>query len=139
MTKITNISIWLIHFSALVILVLIGFWRLYPYKIITFNTETFPVITKVVKPGGQLIYEADACKHMDIGATVNRVFEDELIYPMVQTISHRTFGCAKQKVVVNIPRTLMPDTYRLKTVFTYEVNPIRVISITRYTDYFVVE
>jgi hypothetical protein len=137
-SKLVIIAIWSVIATALTIMLLIIFWSFYPYKIVEFKDDVFPVITKEVKPGGQLLYRSRACKTMDFDSTVTRAFQDEIVFPLAEQTSHRLVGCSDQTIAINVPLTLVPDTYVLKTNFTYKPNPIRTITITKYTESFVV-
>jgi hypothetical protein len=121
-------------------LFLFMFWLVYPYKTVTFNKEPFRVLTPVIKRGENLIYEIDCCKYIKMSPMTARSFVDELIYNLPMGIATpKPLGCGVYKFNLLVPLTLPPDTYVLKTVYKYQVNPIREIEVVGVTEKFIVK
>jgi hypothetical protein len=139
MTKVLNFIAFSSIIVAFILLILFGFWEFYPYKVITFSDEYFPVVNKVVPQGGQLQFISNNCKYMDLPAKTSRSLIDDIIYflPTEVTIMPKT-GCNSIVITIDIASTIPPGEYRLQNIYEYQVNPIRQISIIKKTDIFVI-
>lgn len=126
-------------FSALVSMILVFFWMLYPYKTLEFQDEVFPVVKKVVNRGEMVYYTSNYCKFFNFPALVTRSFINEIIYVTPSTITNRPSGCHTIKIGVVVPKELPPSNYKLEMTYQIEVNPIRVITIKEDTEMFTVK
>jgi hypothetical protein len=125
------------YFSVLIaffVTILLLYWQFYPYKVLVFNNEKFPMIQTQVHAGDMLTYEADYCKYMDLPATVTRHIINGFDYTMPSTITDRTMGCH----VINVSFILPKETptgkgYRAEVIYKYEINPLRTIIIKHST------
>ena len=115
------------------------FLLLYPYKIIEFQDEKYPVLTKEVEAGGNLVYRARACKYMDLPATKSMSFINTLIYTTPDVVTQRDTGCHDDNVVIKLPEILPSGTYHLALRFEYRPNFLRTIIITQETENFVIK
>ena len=138
MTRITNIVAYLTLLLAFILVLLGGFWLLYPYKPLVFNTPKFIVVTKTVKQGGNLVYLSDYCKYLEQMPVVSRTFANDLLFATPLITTNRPLGCNKLQIVILVPRELPPGTYRLENTYTFQVNPIRKIVVRQNSDNFVV-
>jgi hypothetical protein len=100
--------------------------------------NSIKLLTPEVGQGTPLIYELDFCKNMDLQASVQKSYENDIIFPATTQLASNPTGCRVNKVSQPIPYELPSGKYKLKIVFTYKVNPIRDIVVTQYTDYFYV-
>jgi hypothetical protein len=122
--------------SAIGLIIVGGFWSLYPYNLIDFDTNVFPVTNKTVKQGGVLSYQVDYCKHTKLGAEVSRSFIDGIIYSTPITNVNNNIGCHSNIVFVEVPENLPVGDYTLRIVFKYHINPIRTIELIKDTEQF---
>lgn len=113
------------------------FWWFFPYKIIKHN-DPYGVVPKENHQGGVLMYEMDYCKYTDVMPTVSRQFVDGIIYVVTASGIGLKKGCGKVTVEIPIPKNLPVGTYHLKTILTYQVNPIRTITSEYVTENFTV-
>jgi hypothetical protein len=120
--------------SAIGLMLLIGFWLLYPYKTIDFKNLPFPVNKSEYKPGETLIYTVDYCKYTDVIPAVTRFYVNGVIYLVSSAPAvMKPQGCAITHVQIVIPESLMPDTYSLRISYAYKVNPLRTITMEAIT------
>lgn len=110
----------------------------YPYKIIEWNDEIFPIENKIVRAGESLIFTSDYCKYVDLPATISRSFINNFAYATTPTITNAHKGCKKMRVIVPIPAELPDGEYYLHTKYVYEVNPLRKITYTKDTEKFTI-
>lgn len=122
--------------SGVIIIGITTFWLVYPYKPMTVNKEPIEVMTGEVGRGKPLIYRIDYCKNVDVPATIQKSYENDIIFPASTTHPVNNVGCRVVNISQVIPYELPSGRYKLKIVFTYRVNPIREVSITAYTEYF---
>jgi len=115
---------------------LVAYWMLYPYKPVVFNDPEFPIINNIVKQGQMLIYTSNYCKYMNIPAQVTRTFANEILYVTPSTITNRPMGCNIIHISVLVPQELPIGTYQLQQTYVFQVNPIRQITITEKTEEF---
>jgi len=136
MSKKLLISTWIIIITAFLLMALIIFWLLFPYKVTEFKTQPFPIQNKVVRSGDHVLYEVDYCKNMSLSARISRSFEDGLIYTAPDIDNDAGAGCHKKLISVYVPRALPPGIYNIKNTYIYQVNPIRTVEATAITEKF---
>jgi hypothetical protein len=136
MNKIFNMAAWMTIFLGFVTFGLLGFWLLWPYKIIDFKQVPFKVSTPIVKVGGTLVYAVDYCKYIDIEAQTTKTLTDDIVYSLATTTTNKDTGCHQTIVQLDIPETLPPSDYFLTVNYNYNINPIRVITIKETTEWF---
>jgi hypothetical protein len=132
----------LLWFSSVTILITvallgyIGFYMLYPFKVLDMPTTPVPVMTKEVEAGGQLEYELDYCRYTYKHSHVTKQFIDGVIYttPSVETIN--PVGCHKIIVAMKVPDTLDTGVYSLRVLINTEVNKLRTIQNEYSTEQF---
>jgi len=137
MNKIFQVVAYIAIGLAIGLMLLFGFWMLYPYKPIVFNNVPFPVNKDSYKPNDILIYSVDYCKNTDLNPIVTRYFVDGIIY---MTSSNpavpKPKGCGKLDVQTAIPSSMTKGNYLLKITYEYQMNPIRKVSATAVTERF---
>jgi hypothetical protein len=137
MKKVFYILSWIIIGLFLGLIILIGYWLLYPYKPIVFSNQPFPVEHIFYEPGDTLIYNVDYCKSTNINPTVTRYFVDGLVYMLSSNpASPKLKGCGKTAIQINIPSSLISGEYILKITYEYQMNPVRKVSVTAVTEKF---
>lgn len=131
---------WIAWFSIIgmgMLVCIITYWVLYPYHIITVK-EPAKILTvgDKVKRGELLTFEFDYHKYYDIPARVTRMLENDRQVCLIQSGGMAHVGKHKIPVDVLIPLNVWPGKYRLKMLYEYEVNPIRTLKYTYYTEWF---
>lgn len=114
------------------------FWYLYPYNVVEWKSETYPVLTSQVKAGGNLLMVSEYCKYYDVQPEITRVFTNGLVYYSPSTRGSTGTGCTDEIniVGVEIPHELPPGKYTMTSIFRYKVNPIRTITYQHTSDQF---
>jgi hypothetical protein len=139
MQKIINTLSLVTIFLAWVLVILVTYWIVYPYKPVVFTTESFPVDEKVVKAGGYLTYNASYCKFNNLVPQTTKAFSDGVLYILPTEVAlSKEMGCGNIKVQTYVPTSLPASKYRLKISYRYQVNPIKAITITAQTEEFTV-
>lgn len=134
-----------LQYSVLVaVFILMGvfsFWYLYPYNVIDFQNEPFPILNDngIVLQGEKVRYLVSYCKHINVTAEVVRYFVDGVLFETPETLSIGDIGCHTVIAEVAVPATIPKSKFKLKTVLRYRVNPIRVIEVTNYTQPFLIK
>lgn len=128
--------IGLILITAELLLVYTLYSLFYPFKPVTFNRERFVVLTKEVKQGGNLIYNADVCKNMEIDTVIARSFVNEIVYSASSTISTLPKGCVNINVAVPVPAELPAGNYFLRSRFIYDINALRTVTVIHDSEEF---
>lgn len=114
----------------------------YPFRVIEVK-QPLRIVTKEVRPGGNLEYIVDYCKYGDYAATVVRtitcVGKDDVLsspinFPVSGTVTLP--GCRQTHVIIPIPLSAKPGICTLYTKPTYQVNPVRQIGITSQSEPF---
>lgn len=138
--KIINILSWIVIVSMMALILLFGFWYLYPYNLIEFKSPVYTVLNenKTVKSGEILKYEVDYCKYTDLDPVVTKWYVDGLVYQTPEGRGVIFPGCRKQIVNNLVPENLLPGEYYIKIFIDYEVNPIRHIIYENRTEKFTV-
>lgn len=122
--------------GTLLLVLLVVVWEDWPYNTLKFNDPVFPVINKKVKQGGLLLYRSNYCKYINLPAKVSRSFVNHLIFSSPQMYTNRRTGCNVITVGVQIPPELPPGIYYLQNIYSYQVNPLRVITLEHNTESF---
>jgi hypothetical protein len=95
-------------------------------------------IENTAKSGDYLALRENYCKNLSYPATVSRTFIDGISYQVPVYISNRPVGCyGKEEESVEyvyIPKALPPGKYRIQTVYSFQVNPIRTVHFTLISD-----
>ena len=71
----------------------------------------------------------DYCKYINLPATIETSFIDSIVYSLSEVVSNNPKGCHVLNVLNQIPQGLPAETYVIKKVFIYQVNPIKKIGI----------
>lgn len=124
------------NFILFAILLYVMYLILYPFKTVEFKDNRFPVLTKQVKQGKEMIFVSSYCKYVDLPATVSRAFINDFAYATETTITYAKKGCNTMKVVVYVPKELPLGKYYLHNKFVYQVNPLRTITLVHDSEEF---
>lgn len=135
---ITNVLIYTTLFYTFFVIVVVGYWSLFPYRTLEFKDEFFPIHNKVIEQGGYFQYVSNYCKYISLPASVSRTFVDGIIYTTPATTTDRAVGCHSILVGVNVPRELPPGLYHMEVIYQYKVNPIRTITVKHPSEQFTI-
>lgn len=122
--------------SAFILLLLVGYWTMYPYKPIEFFTEPHKVLTKSNVAGSHVSFNLDYCKYMDLSTDLTVSFVDGFVYNTTPIITNLEIGCHSLTQSIYIPKALPAGTYSVKMAMRYKVNPIRYIDVVTQSDKF---
>ena len=139
MSRLTWLISWANIISGIVIIGFIFFWSYYPYNILEFQDSVYPVETKTVKPGEEVIYRVRYCKYLPTSFSVTRKFVDGIIYTTSEVASNNPVGCHDNLVYIQVPKSLPEGNYSLQMIYRTKVNPIRTVEIIRTTERFTVK
>lgn len=117
----SNIFLCIISVLAIAFL----FLTFYPFEVVKPNIQPYKVLSKQVEAGGRLTYVVDACKYMDVSATVSRSFKNlktKIIYPALVGVNNISKGCDKTKVSVDVPIYLPMGDYIMFLDISYKIN-----------------
>lgn len=141
MNRFIFISIWIVILLAIGLISLGTFWLTWPYKIAVQNGPS-KILSPVVKLGGDVFYELDYCKYMDITPIdTKRQLIDGLVYPLpTAPIRVLPTGCRK---VIASATVIIPECaecfdhdVHLEILTTYQVNPLRTMTVRFVTEKF---
>jgi len=124
--KLEHISIVAAMSFIVIVFCIFMFWWLYPYPTST-QVQPYKVINKVVKQGDLLQYEMEYCKYTDTKAIVSRQFIDGIIYSVPESTALLNRGCGKLLNSIEVPKNLPPGDYYMKSIVTFEMNPIKTV------------
>lgn len=124
---------------AMFMICVAGYWKFVPVKVVTPNVQPYKIMTPVVAPGDDVVYQVNACKYNEAQGTIYRYFIDEAgtSYPTTPSYGNVRIGCLKTNVPVLVPK-LPSGTYHLLLDVGYQVNPLRVEYYHLTTDNFVI-
>jgi hypothetical protein len=139
MNKIFQYISYLTILASFILIGLLVFWCLYPYKPITFN-EPHQVLTKEVKRGEHLVYQVNYCKNTKSIPTITKIFVDGIIYAVPEIVAvDRETGCNIQQVQMYVPKALPDGEFYVKISYKYQVNPLRSITVVTQTEKFTIK
>ena len=124
--------------TAFALVILVTYWLVFPYKILSFNEGNGTFIDTTVKRGEFLHMHQNSCKYMDIPSTINRQFVDGVIYSIVPTNARRPLGCTENIEYIYIPTELPVGEYYISTLISFPPNPLRTVSYTVKTKKFTI-
>lgn len=122
---------------AIFTLFYILFW---PVQVIKPNTIPYKVLTPIVKVGGDLVYQVDACKFIDSKATVYRSFVDGQRYPALISFNNIRKGCGITNVKIPVPNFVIPGKYHLELDIEYRINALKSVTYHfRTEEFYIIE
>jgi len=139
--KMSIILLLFIGFFAISILSVSGlglYGAYYPYNPI--EVKEVKILSTDHRVGGEFTYEVTYRKNIDLPALVTRLFIDENIVQFPPTMSNvrvtpSDIEWEKHQTTLSLAR-IAPDVYIFKLSFTYQVNPIRQITVSSETSCF---
>jgi len=126
--KILFIASWTGIVSAMVLLLLAGFWMFYPYKTTDYNNLPQKLDKRIVYGGQFLVIRVDFCKYTEVIPTISRSFVDGIVYTIPPYTGVDTkLGCHIRNAQIYIPKGLPPGKYHITTNYRWVMNPLRTI------------
>lgn len=122
---------------TMLLILLIGFWLLYPYNVKLMKNSPYKIANNyIVKRGEYIIYKID---NININRTEEVFFVNEIIFKISDTYKKDIVKCNNCRILrILVPEVLPLGTYYIHTDIYYKVNPIRTISDSYNTEYFMV-
>lgn len=123
------------------LVLLITYWLTWPYKIAEQKAPA-KVLTPIVRLGDNLRYELDYCKYMDISPIdTKKQLVNGLVYPLpTAPIRVLPVGChkvtASKTVIIPECAECFDHDVHLEILTTYQVNPLRTVTVRFITEKF---
>lgn len=124
--------------SVLILICIVGFWVIFPYRILT-ETENVHILTPSVRPGGSVVIELHFCKNYPMTEITSRELVDGFVYMLPTVQTYEPLGCYNRRIFVPIPEVTPEGSYKIITRAEFHPNPFRTISYSWETDKFVVK
>ena len=111
-------------------------WLIYPYDVIDIHSLVIENEGKKVEQGETLVYGLDYTKHLNLPGTVSRQLVNSftITYSDISGIS--PVGSRVSHTFLPIPEYASPGKYRLRWTARYQVNLMRFIYVTEWSDEF---
>ena len=109
---------------------------IWPYNIITWEDEYFPVLNKKVIAGDPVVYEVAYCKNSDLSAKLSKSLVNDNIYLYSAVDSNAECGCHVVNATLETPSYAEPGLYHVKIVYEYSPNLLRKITYTKESEVF---
>ena len=137
---------WFTILSTMIIIIVVLYWLTAPYEVMTFyenhKNTIEPMEENTVQSGEYLPIRENYCKNLSYPANVSRTFIDGISYQIPMYVSNKPVGCyGKDKdsiEYVYIPKALPPGKFRIQTVYSFQVNPLRTVHFTLLSDQFTI-
>ena len=124
---------------AISLSMLMSYWVLWPYQIVTLASHVVPTDKRTYLPGERVSYELDYCKFVPLVGQISRALVDGVRVSYPTTSSFLSVGCRKVWISdLRIPLYTPPGVYHLEMAAQYDPNPFRTIVINYETKEFVV-
>jgi hypothetical protein len=134
---------------AMGLIMLVLYWLLYPYsqeQYIEWEYEKNPILNEggIVKRGESVLWSVDVNILKNFDSTTTRYIQSDdsgCDFKIYQTTQMSLSVGQKHYVNSNltIPFSMIPCRYYVHLVSEIKVNPIRLITVVRDTDYFIVQ
>jgi len=130
--------IYRISYSVIILAILLIAWGVYsccyPHKVMTINSVE--IITPEVARGEGVRYKLDYCKYKNIESTIKKYLADGIIVPYAITKSRASVGCREVIITEKIPKFVNPGEYTIQAFISYDINPLKTITIEYETNKF---
>jgi hypothetical protein len=121
---------------AISLMLYFSFVLFYPFKILTFEYDKFPVLTPVVKAGDVVVFRSKWYRYSCAKGTVSRQLVNNYLYyysPM-PTLSNKGFN--DKKIPLKIPSDVEPGEYFIRNIYTFKIHNFRIIEYVKDTESF---
>ena len=138
--KLFYIAAWIAIILFGIMLLIVMFWLVYPYKTIEFK-QPFQVMNenKEVKRGEDLVYVIDFVKYGNHTGHVTRdiICQDNRV-TLEGNVSNVPPGSGVREARVNVPEKTSLGECKYRSTITYQVNPIRNVIVRLESEPFIV-
>ena len=136
--KILNKLAYLVLIGVFFLLAYIGYYFFYPFKVIDIKNSPYPVITKQVKAGEDLIFHVEFCKYMSVPSKTTLQLVDGVIISLESmSAGSSPEGCYDVNVSQTIPALIKPGFYKLRITADHEIHPVlRTVRVQAETQVF---
>ena len=142
MTRAQNAILFLLCSCFLGIVVVLGYWRVFPVNPVEFDVKNIQVKTTHVKPGGELVYTLMLEKFGIFPAVISSTLIDcdnRVVYALSYESGALPPGKYTIDIEVEIPKRVNPGRYKLHRIYLYTVNPATIVVKHYETPCFYVE
>ena len=126
---------------SFVFISVVAYWTLPRATPFTFYTADSPVLNenRTVEAGGQLKVLTDFTSNYNgKHVSVNRTLEDGVLITYPETSYTTEKGRQTFERYFEIPEYLPTGRYRMRIVNYVKINPMKTVTVTRYTEYFTI-
>jgi hypothetical protein len=103
-------------------------WAFGSAVVLTDSDWKLKILNPVVAPGDDIVVEFTFCKSRNINAVLVRQFVDSVEWALPDQQTSFVVGCGTRTFFQTVPKVLPPGKYKFRMLFTYQVNPIRVVA-----------
>lgn len=131
MRTINHYTLYLLLLTTL-LLGVVGFWLLYPQKVMVIeNSQNVKLDKTVYHKGDRITYEMKYCKYKPYTATVLRTLVNSIRITYTELHSNLEMGCRTLRSSdLEIPEFAETGRYHIETTIEYVINPLRTERIT---------
>ncbi|MBU0847061.1 hypothetical protein KKH23_07695 [Patescibacteria group bacterium] len=123
-------------FTTAFIIALVAYWMFYPYRLVEFETP-MEVINSPVRRGEVVNYRLKFCKFTDLQPVISRRLINNFTIALPSLSPQSGKGCVDLiSSSTIVPAHLPAGKYKLEMSSSYQVNPLRVITIPYETEEF---
>lgn len=128
----------ILAFLGFIVLVT-GYWQLYPYEVLDIHEGHFHLDNSVYIAGENLEIGINFCKMLDYPEVLLGEFVDGIIYTLPNKETNLRVDCYETTMIsAHIPANLPAGEYKYVETVQYRVNPIRIIEYKAETGLFTV-
>jgi hypothetical protein len=129
---------YLFTVGAVIYFIIVGWWILYPYKILTID-HPIKILSSEVKAGEMLWYQISYVKHKEMEGILTRKLLNDYVVELRSAVVNQRPGKDNPIVGVMTPIHAQPGRYTLSWSVTYKVNPIRSITVSAESEPFIIK
>jgi hypothetical protein len=126
------ILVGLLFVSALVMMIV-------PVKVLKFTDNEYPIInTAPIHPGDIVTYRERVWKYKEYPVTINKQLINSYVYHYTPVDGYLPTGFSDKLVPMQLPLYIEPGLYFFRIVYTYKINPLKVVTYIMTTEEFMV-
>lgn len=130
MNKLTNLAGNGLVLILIVINILLLYWMVFPVDPIKYSN--IKILTPIVKVGDKVVFEVTLEKKTVYPATISRTLvscDTNRVYPLLVESGALPPGKIQAIFTLRIPDIVVPGVYHIKSIATYEVNPLSNVTV----------
>jgi hypothetical protein len=139
MKKTEHIFAWLTLALAFGVVAYVGFYTLYPFKIVEID-QPIKILNKEVMRGEEVMLSAKWCKFAEYPTNTTAQIVDGIIYTIASDVQGTSpVGCFDKIYPYTIPEKLPSGEYRIRITTNHIIHPVlRVERVQVETEEFIV-